>query len=126
VQLNISLFPKHRNHRQLSQILGTLIFHHRFFVIYSPYVNPLLSLTKNGREWRWTAELQDAFENLCQNIAKTTGFVHTDENRLYCANKEVFKIPVIDIRLQVDDAGATQMVSTASRVPSPAVQWYSM
>ena len=63
---------------------------------------------------------------ICDNFANSIALVHPDENRLFCTHTDASRIAVSDILLEVNDAGGTQIVSTASSVISPAEQRYSM
>jgi hypothetical protein len=55
-------YPHPKNQKQLRQFLGFCNYHHRFTIGYADYVAPLLALLKKGTKWKWTPELQTAFE----------------------------------------------------------------
>jgi hypothetical protein len=63
-------YPPPKNQKQLRQFLGVCNYHHRFIINYADYVAPLLPLLKKGSKWKWTADLQKAFEVLRSKFAQ--------------------------------------------------------
>jgi hypothetical protein len=71
-------YPLPKNQKQLRQFLGVCNYHHRFITGYADYVTPLLALLKKGTKWKWTPELQRAFETLRAKFADSIHLVHPD------------------------------------------------
>jgi hypothetical protein len=118
-------FPPPRNQKQLRQFLGTCNFHHRFIVNYASYTAPLLPLLKKCMRWKWTVEMQTAFETLRAKFADSIHLVHPDDNLPYSIFTDASKFGISSILSQTDDTGETHVVSTASRVLTLAEQRYS-
>jgi hypothetical protein len=68
-----------RNQKQLRQFLGTCNYHHIFIINYTEYVTPLLGLLKKGTKWKWTPEMQTAFESLREKFANTIHLIEPNE-----------------------------------------------
>jgi hypothetical protein len=81
-------YPAPRNQRQLRKFLGVCNFHQQFIVNYAYYVEPLLVLLRKGNRWRWTSELQQAFETLRSKFAESIFLVHPDDKRDWIINTD--------------------------------------
>jgi transposase InsO family protein len=119
-------YPRPRNTKQLKQFLGVCNYHNRFIINYSEYVAPLLPLLKKGTKWRWTAELQQAFELLRSKFASSIHLIHPDETMPYSISTDASKRAIGAVLLQTDKQGETHIVCTASRVLSQIEQRYSV
>jgi hypothetical protein len=118
-------FPAPRNQKQLRQFLGKCNFHHRFILNYASYTAPLLPLLKKGMKWKWTFDMQNAFETLRAEFANSIHLIHPDDKLPYAIYTDASKIGISSILTQTDASGETHVVSTASRVLSPTEQKYS-
>jgi hypothetical protein len=79
-------YPAPRNVKQLRQLLATCNFHHRFINNYANYTAPLLPLIKKGVRWRWSPDMQAAFETQRAQFARSIHLIHPDEempNEIY-------------------------------------------
>lgn len=76
-------YPAPKNQRQLRQFLGVCNYHHRFIINYASYVAPLLHLIRKCNKWKWTRDLQKAFEVLRGKIAESVQLIHPDETLPY-------------------------------------------
>jgi hypothetical protein len=101
-------------------------YHHIFIVNYDTYTAPLLQLLKKGNKWRWTPDLQEAFETLRSKFADSIHLVHPDETLPYAINTDASNRAIGAVLMQSDRQGETNLVSTASRVLSPTEQRYSV
>jgi hypothetical protein len=113
-------YPAPKNQRQLRQFLGVCNYHHRFIVNYASFVAPLLQLLKKGIRWRWTDDLQKAFEVLRAKFADSIQLVHQDETLPYSINTDASNKAIGALLIQTNRQGETHLVSTASCVLSPA------
>jgi hypothetical protein len=118
-------YPEPRNSKQLRQFLGTCNFHSRFIVGYANYVAPLTPLLKPGVKWKWTQGAQDAFLRLRDAFAQSIHLVHRREELPYAIYTDASNLGISSILTQVSESGETLVVSTASRVLSPAERRYS-
>lgn len=113
-------YPAPRNQKHLRQFLGTCNFHNRFIINYAGYVGALLPLLKKGSKWKWTTEMQCAFEELRARFAHTIHLVHPNNDLPYAVYTDACKFGISAVLMQTDEAGVTNIVSTASRVLSSA------
>jgi hypothetical protein len=118
-------YPAPRNSKQLRQFLGTCNFHSRFIPGYANYVAPLTPLLKQGVQWLWAEEAQDAFRKLRESFAHSIHLVHPREGQPYAIYTDASKLGISSILSQKGESGETLIVSTASRVLSPVERRYS-
>jgi hypothetical protein len=88
-------------------------------------VAPLLQLLRKNTPWKWSAEMQEAFETLRDKFANTIHLVHPDENLPFVVNTDSSAKPTGTILSQQDQEGNTNIVSTASRALTPTEQRYT-
>jgi hypothetical protein len=67
-------YPPPKNQKRLLQFLDVCNYHHRFIVNYANYVAPLLPFLKKASKWKWTSEMQKAFEILRAKFADSVAF----------------------------------------------------
>ena len=118
-------YPTPKNQRQLRKFLGVCNFHQQFIVNYAFYVEPLLVLLRKGNKWRWTAELQGAFESLRAKFAESIFLVHPDEEKEWVINTDASGKAIGSVLMQHNEKGNFNIISTASRVLKPAEQRYT-
>jgi len=68
-----------RNQKQLRQFLATCGFHRKFVINYADFVAPLSPMLKKGVKWKWTAHLQQAFEELRAQFANSIHLIHLND-----------------------------------------------
>jgi hypothetical protein len=117
-------YPVPKNAKQL-QLLGTCNFHSRFICGYANYVGPLLPLLKQGTKWKWTEEMQLAFEELRTSFAHSVHLVHPRPELPYAIYTDASKLGIGSVLMQESVSGEKLIVSTASRVLSSTEQEYS-
>jgi hypothetical protein len=81
-------YPPPRNQKQLRRFLGICNFHHHFIPNYAQFVSPLLTLLRKGTKWKWTSDLQMAFETLRDRFAHSIELVHPDSESEYVINTD--------------------------------------
>ena len=118
-------YPAPRNQKQLMQFLGTCNYHHRFIINYADYVAPLLGLLKKGTKWKWTPEVQIAFETLREKFANTIHLIQPDERLPYIIHTDASSKAIGVVLMQKDSEGNVNIVSTASRVMNSAEKRYT-
>ena len=122
---SILRYPAPKNQRQLRKFLGVCNFHQQFIVNYASYVEPLLVLLRKGNRWRWTTELQRAFETLRSKFAESICLVHPDEEKSWIINTDASGKAIGSVLIQQGENGDFNIISTASRVLKPAEQRYT-
>jgi hypothetical protein len=71
-------YPAPKNQRESRQFLGVCNYHHRFIINFASFAAPLLPLLKKGNKWKWTPDIQSAFETLRSKFADSIYLVHPD------------------------------------------------
>ena len=98
-------YPTPKNQRQVRKFLGVCNFHQQFITNYAIYVEPLLVLLRKGTNWKWTAELQSAFETLRAKFAEITFLVHTDEEKGWVINTDASGKAIGSVLMQQNEQG---------------------
>jgi hypothetical protein len=116
-------YPPPKNQKR-TKFLDVCNYHHRLIVGYADFVVHLLALLKRGTKWKWTSELQKAFETLRAKFANSTHLVHPDVSLPYTINSDASGRAIGAVLMQTYGEGET-IVSTATRVLNPTEQRYS-
>ena len=118
-------YPPPRNQKQLRRFLGICNFHQQFIPNYAHFVSPLLILLKKGQKWKWTSDLQQAFELLRDRFAHSIELVHPDSESGYVIHTDASARAIGGVLMQVDNEGKLRIISTTSRVLNSTEQRYS-
>jgi hypothetical protein len=118
-------YPAPKNQRQLRKFLGVCNFHQQFIIRYAFYIEPLLMLLRKGHKWKWTADLQIAFETLRSKFAESIFLMHPDESKEWIINTDASGKAIGSVLMQQDENGGVNIVSTASRVLNQTEQRYT-
>jgi hypothetical protein len=118
-------YPAPRNRKELRRFLGLCGFHQRFIINYASYVAPLLVLLQEQNKWKWSTEMQSAFEILRERFAHSIHLIHPDNDLPYIIHTDASGKAVAAVLMQTKEDGETRIVSTASRVLTRAEQRYS-
>jgi len=114
-----------RNQKQLRRFLGLCNFHQQFIPNYAHFFSPLLILLRKGQRWKWTSDLQRAFELLLDRFAHSTELIRPDSELEYVIHTDASARAVGCVLMQEDKAGKLRIISTTSRVLNPTGQRYS-
>jgi hypothetical protein len=114
-----------RNQKQLRRFVGVCGFHQQFIINCARYVAPLLVLLQKQSKWRWSTEMQSAFETLRERIAHIIHLIHPDDNLPCIIHTDSSGEAVAAVLMQTKEGGETRIVSTASRVLTLAEERYS-
>ena len=83
-------------------------------------------MLKKGVKWKWTAYLQQAFEEFGAQFAKSIHLIHPNDELPYSIYTDASKFTIGALLMQNDKNGETYIVSTASRVLIATEQKYSI
>jgi len=81
-------YPAPRNQKQLRRFLGLCGFHQRIIINYASYVAPHLALLQKQSKWKWSTEMQSAFETLRERFTNSFHLIHPDDNLLYIIHND--------------------------------------
>jgi hypothetical protein len=73
-------------------------------------------MLKKGVKWKWTAHLQQAFEELLAQFAKSIHLIHPNDELPYSIFTDASTFTIGALLMQTDENGETYIVSSASRV----------
>ena len=73
--------PLPKNVKELRSFLGMVQWYHPFLPDLATTLAPLTELLKNGVQWTWTKECQQAYEACKQNLTSNTLLVHYEGSR---------------------------------------------
>jgi hypothetical protein len=118
-------YPAPKNQKQLRRFLGVCGFHQRFIINHASYVAPLLVLLQKQSKWKCSEEMQSAFETLREKFANSIHLIHPDDNLPYTIYTNASGRATAAVLMRVNEDGETRIVSSASRVLTPAEQRYS-
>jgi hypothetical protein len=76
--------------------------------------------------WKWTAEMQSAFEIVRAKFATSIELNHPDNDLLYCIYTNACRYGIRGILMQRGGDGTMSIISTASRVLNEAESRYSV
>jgi len=121
----IHSYPPPKNQKQFRKFLGMCNFHHQIIVNYSQYIAPLLTLLRKRSKWSWSSTMQRAFEELRKKFVDSIYLVQPDDSQDYIINTDASVRAIGAVLMQRDKDGRINIVSTASRIPTPAEQRYT-
>jgi hypothetical protein len=82
-------------------------------------------MLKKWVKWKWTAHLQQAFEELRAQFANSIHLIHANDELPYSIYTDASKFAIGALLMQTDENGETYIVSTASRVLTATERKYS-
>jgi len=82
-------------------------------------------MLKKGVKWKWTAHLQQAFEELNAQFANSIHLIHSNDELPCSIYTDASKFAISALLMQTDENGGTYIVSTASRILTATEQKYS-
>jgi hypothetical protein len=118
-------YPPPRNQKQLRKFLGICNFHQQFIVNYLQYVAPLLTLLRKESKWSWLSMMQRAFKEMREKFAYRIYLVQPHDTQDYITNTDASAKAIGAALMQKDKDGRINIVSTASRILTPAEQRYT-
>jgi hypothetical protein len=119
------VYPPPRHQKQLSKFLGICNFHHQFIVNYSQNVAHLLMLGHKGSKWSWSSTMQRDFEEMREKFSYSIYLVQPDDTQDYIINTNASAKAIGAVLMQKDKDGRINIISTASRILTPAKQRYT-
>jgi hypothetical protein len=93
-------------------------FYQQFIVNYASYVEPLLVLLRKGNRWKWTTELQQAFEILRAKFGESIYLVRPDEEKSWIISTDASGKAIGSVLMLQNENRDFNIISTASRVLS--------
>jgi hypothetical protein len=118
-------YPAPRNKKQLRQFLGNCGFHNKFVINYADSVGTLSPTLEKWVKWKWTAQLQQSFEELRAQFANSIHLIHPKDELPYSIYTDASKLAIGALLMQTGQNGETYIFSTASRVLAATEQKYS-
>ena len=112
--------------KQVRGFLGFGNFYQRFIRGFSEIAQPLNKLLKKDRKFEWTAECQQAFDDLKTRITSEPMLVMPDQTKLFQIECDVSKYALGAILTQLDSNGDRHPCAFISKTFSPTERNYEI
>ena len=112
---SIQKIPPPRNVRQLRRFLGICQYQSRFLVNYSKEVEPLRRLLQKDVKWRWTDEIDTAFQKVKQLFADSILLQKPDYDHSFVIYTDASGYGIGCILVQEIDENDCRVIASASR-----------
>lgn len=111
----IESFPKPTNVGEVRQFLGMCSFFRRFILGFSLKASPLTDLTKKAREFTWTTEQEEAYNELKRSLTEQPILAMYDPKAETQVHTDACAIGLAGMLLQKSKEEQWQVVSYFSR-----------
>ncbi|KAB5588096.1 Transposon Tf2-7 polyprotein [Ceratobasidium theobromae] len=101
--------------KELQAFLGFCNFYRRFINKFSKVAKPLTNMTKKGREWEWTEEMESAFLSLKNMVCTAPVLRHPREGEPYFLETDASGVAMGAILSQRQEDGYLHPVAFLSR-----------
>lgn len=108
-------FPAPMKLKQLRAFLGLCNFYRRFIPGYSVHIQPLCSLLKKEKEWKWGEEEIKAFEKVKELFIRTIQLHHPDVSKPYYLQTDASGVGLAGVLYQQDEEGGIKIIGFHSK-----------
>ena len=120
----VQKWPTPTSPKELQQFLGLASYYRRFIRNFATIAKPLHRLTEKTAEFHWTAQCQDAFEELRSRLVSAPILAFPDHRKQFILDTDASDTGVGGVLSQLDCDGQERVISYASRVLSKAERRY--
>ena len=122
----IKNYKRPENVKQLQSFLGFVNFYTKFTRNYAQETIPLLSLLKKGIKYEWTAEHQQAFENIKKLFQSNIVLKFADPHKPYILSTDASNYALGAALSQENDEGDEEIISFISRtLKGPELNYFT-
>eukprot|EP00731_Ephydatia_muelleri_P006029 Em0003g277a len=122
----VASWPVPQSAQQVQQFLGFANYYRRFIQGFAEVAKPLHRLTEHAVNFSWTAECQEAFENLRSRLTRAPILAFPDYTLPFILNTDASDLGIGAVLSQVSSLGQEQVVAYGSRLLSKAERNYSV
>ena len=124
--LAVKQFPTPRNVREVRQFLGLSSYYHRFIPSFAKCAQPLHNLTRQGVQFKWCTECQQAFEFLKQRLIEAPVLAYPSFSKEFVLETDASIEGLGAVLSQAQGDGRLHPIAFASRALSQAERNYSI
>ena len=122
----VTSWPVPQSAQQVQQFLGFANYYRRFIQGFAEVAKPLHRLTEHAVNFSWTAECQEAFENLRSRLTRAPILAFPDYTLPFVLDTDASDLGIGAVLSQVSSLGQEQVVAYGSRLLSKAERNYSV
>eukprot|EP00731_Ephydatia_muelleri_P031382 Em0022g896a len=122
----VASWPVPQSAQQVQQFLGFANYYRRFIQGFAEVAKPLHRLTEHAVNFSWTAECQEAFENLRSRLTRAPILAFPDYTLSFVLDTDASDLGIGAVLSQVSSLGQEQVVAYGSRLLSKAERNYSV
>ena len=124
--LAVKQFPTPRNVREVRQFLGLSSYYRRFIPSFAKCAQPLHNLTRQGVQFKWCTECQQAFEFLKQRLIEAPVLAYPSFSKEFVLETDASIEGLGAVLSQAQGDGRLHPIAFASRALSQAERNYSI
>ena len=113
----IRTWPRPNSVREVRGFLGLASYYRRFVEGFANIARPLHQLTEKGRQFEWSPECQEAFDELKKRLTSTPILAYPDVNGTFILDTDASNDGIGGVLSQVQD-GQERVIAYGSRVLS--------
>ncbi len=117
-------WPKPLNVKDLRKFLGLAAYLHKYSKNYAGLARPLSQLLRKEAEWQWTAECQQAFDELKRSLVEAPILKIADHKQPFHVVCDASDFAIGSALMQFDDDGKERVIAYVSRQLKPAERNY--
>ena len=95
-------WPTPRTVRDVQSFLGLAYYYRRFIQIFADRARPLHRLTEKSREFKWTSDCEDAFQDLKSSLHETPVLKYPDPEADYILDTDACGVGIGAVLSQVE------------------------
>ncbi|KAL5516845.1 hypothetical protein EMCRGX_G002271 [Ephydatia muelleri] len=122
----VASWPVPQSAQQVQQFLGFANYYRRFIQGFAEVAKPLHRLTEHAVNFSWTAECQEAFENLRSRLTRAPILAFSDYTLPFVLDTDASDLGIGAVLSQVSSLGQEQVVAYGSRLLSKTERNYSV
>ena len=120
----VAKWPVPNSAKDVKRFLGFASYYRRFIRNFATIAKPLHRLTERTAEFRWTAQCQDAFEELRRRLISAPVLAFPDFSRKFVLDTDASDSGIGAVLAQEQSDGTERVVAYASRVLSKSERRY--
>lgn len=104
------------NKKEVKQFIGFANYYRRFIKDFAQIARPLHQLTENSTSFNWTADCQEAFDQLRKQLCSTPILAFPNFNEPFILDTDASDVGIGGVLSQLDSEGRERPVAYGSRI----------
>ena len=114
----IDTYPAPKNIKEVRSFVSLASYYRKFVRNFAQIAKPLTCLLEKSKEFHWTLECQQAFENLRSSLGETTKLTLPNFKKTFRLACDASGVALGAVLSQMDDEGKERPIAFASRILS--------